>query len=448
MDRTSKITLLFDTFSAESRNLYESFRNAGIDFTAAVIDDDGFLPESVLSVYGFFLGYESRGEKPYKPRYFNQIDIPEYWRIEGSNTNAKIMNHNKEVAHIFYTEPKHHRNVKVVDWLDDKGVVRLCEHYNKYGDIYCRTIFNKKGQKAARKFYSAQGKEIILENFVTGDILVLWKDRDWIFRNKTDFVKFFIQCAGLEDTAIYFNSLSYPFFVSQALSQNGYKDILFWHEPVGNEIPGNMQIILKNQATRARTIYVQRRESYEKLISLGASPDIVKELGYVYSFVRENHHRPDILICTNSERIAHINELVQAVPDMHFHIAAITEMSSKLMSVGKYANVSLYPNVKEKVLDKLFEKCDIYMDINYEGEIADAVHRAFLNNQLIIGFEETMHNAYYTADTNTFAQKDYADMAEALNIIIQAPQMIDKALQMQRDWAVAAGAEDYNILFQ
>lgn len=448
MDRTSKITLLFDTFSDESRNLYESFRNAGIDFTAAVIDDDGFLPESVLSAYGFFLEYESRGEKPYKPRYFNQIDIPEYWRIEGSNTNAKIMNHNKEVAHIFYTEPKHHRNVKVVDWLDDKGVVRLCEHYNKYGDIYCRTIFNKKGQKAARKFYSAQGKEIILENFVTGDIFVSWQDRDWIFRNKTDFVKFFIQCAGLEDTAIYFNSLSYPFFVSQALAQNGYKDILFWHEPVGNEIPGNMQIILKNQATRASTIYVQRRESYEKLINLGASPDIVKELGYVYSFVRENHHRPDILICTNSERIAHINELVQAVPDMHFHIAAITEMSSKLMSVGKYANVSLYPNVKEKVLDRLFEKCDIYMDINYEGEIADAVHRAFLNNQLIIGFEETMHNAYYTADTNTFAQKDYADMAEALNIIIQEPQMIDKAVQMQRDWAVAAGAEDYNILCQ
>ena len=448
MDRTSKITLLFDTFSAESRNLYESFKNAGIDFTAAVIDDDGFLPESVLSAYGFFLGYESRVEKPCKPRYFNQIDIPEYWRIEGSNTNAKIMNHNKEVAHIFYTEPKHRRNVKVVDWLDDKGVVRLCEHYNKYGDIYCRTIFNKKGQKAVRKFYSAQGKEVILENFVTGDILVSWQGRDWIFRNKTDFVKFFIQCAGLEDTAIYFNSLSYPFFVSQSLSQNGYKDILFWHEPVGNEIPGNMQIILKNQATRARTIYVQRRESYEKLIRLGASPDIVKELGYVYSFVRENHHGQDILICTNSERIAHINELVRAVPDMHFHIAAITEMSSNLMSVGKYENVSLYPNVKEKVLDKLFEKCDIYLDINYEGEIADAVHRAFLNNQLIIGFEETMHNAYYTADTNTFAEKDYADMAEALNIILQAPQMIDKALQMQRDWAVAAKAEDYNILCQ
>ena len=269
MDKASKITLLFDTFSDESRNLYETFKNSGIDCIAAVIDDDGFLPEDVMSAYGFFLSYGERGEAVVgKPRYFNQIDIPEYWRIEGNNFNAKVMNYDKEVAHIFYAEPKHHRLVNVVDWLDDKGVVRLCEHYNRYGYIYCRTVFNKKGQKALRKFYSANGNEVIIENFVTGDIVVDWQGRDWIFRNETDFVKFFFQCAGLEDTAVYFNSLSYPFFVSQVLKQNGYRDVLFWHEPVGDEVPGNMQIILNNQATRTNTIYVQRRSSYEKLISL------------------------------------------------------------------------------------------------------------------------------------------------------------------------------------
>ena len=32
------------------------------------------------------------------------------------------------------------------------------------------------------------------------------------------------------------------------------------------------------------------------------------------------------------------------MPQMHFHVAAITEMSSKLMSAGQYDNVSLYPN--------------------------------------------------------------------------------------------------------
>ena len=446
MDKTAKITLLFDTFSAESKNLYESFQNAGVAFNAVVIEDDGFLPDGILSVYSFFLGYNDEKKKELcKPRYFNQIEIPEYWRIEGSNSNAKVMDHNREAARIYYADPKHKRLVKVVDWLDDKGVVRLCEHYNQHGELYCRTIFNKKGQKAARKFYSPEGVEVLVENYVTGDYIVSWEGKNWIFHTKTDFVCFFLKCAGLEDTALYFNSLSYPFFVSQSEKQNGYRDFLFWNEPVGSEIPGNMQIILKDQAARTKTIYVQRRESYEKLIALGASPDRVKQLGYLYKFVRENKHRQDALICTNSDRISHIQELVQAVPHMNFHIAAFTEMSSRLMAVGKYANVSLYPNVKQKVLDKLFEKCDIYLDINHEGEIADAVHRAFLNNQLIVGFEETMHNAYYTADTNTFPETEYKDMAEALNIALQMPQMIDEALQMQREWALSASMQDYQI---
>lgn len=100
-------------------------------------------------------------------------------------------------------------------------------------------------------------------------------------------------------------------------------------------------------------------------------------------------------------------------------------------------------NVKMSVLDSLFEKCDFYLDINHEGEIVDAVHRAFLNNMLIVGYEETMHNAYYTADTNTFKESEYANMAEALNLTLAMPHLIDEALAMQKKAAVAADATDY-----
>ena len=334
------------------------------------------------------------------------------------------------------------RQVTIVDWLDDAGQVRLSEHYNRYGAIFCHTVFNKKGQKALRKFFDVTGREMIVENFVTGDILVRWQDKDWIFRSKTDFIAFFIRCSGLEDTAVYFNSLSYPFFASQALAPNGFRDALFWHEPVGDEIPGNMQIILHDQGTRAKRVFVSRRESYDRLIALGAPSDKVKQLGYIYSF-RENKHRPHILVCTNSENVGHLTELASLMPQMHFHVAAITEMSSKLMSAGQYDNVSLYPNVKMSVLDSLFEKCDFYLDINHEGEIVDAVHRAFLNNMLIVGYEETMHNAYYTADTNTFKESEYANMAEALNLTLAMPHLIDEALAMQKKAAVAADATDY-----
>ena len=180
------ITLLFDTFSGESKNLLESFKNAGAAFHAAVIEDDGFLPDDVMSVYGFFLGdYRKADSLPGKPLYFNQIQIPDYWRIEGDNSSAKVMDRTRERARIFFTEPTHRRQVKIVDWLDDAGQVRLSEHYNRYGAIFCHTVFNKKGQKALRKFFDVTGREMIVENFVTGDILVRWQDKDWIFRSKT-----------------------------------------------------------------------------------------------------------------------------------------------------------------------------------------------------------------------------------------------------------------------
>lgn len=56
---------------------------------------------------------------------------------------------------------------------------------------------------------------------------------------------------------------------------------------------------------------------------------------------------------------------------------------------------------------------------------------------------EHMHNAYYTADTNTFKESEYADMAEALNLTLAMPHLIDEALAMQKKAAVAADATDY-----
>lgn len=135
MDQSSKIVLLFDYFSMESRNLYESFTNVGIPFTAAVVEDDGFLPEGVNSVYGYFCtqGAVAREEHP---RYFNQIQVPEYWRIESTNTSGKVMDKTKERARIFYTEPTNHR--LPLRYNNDKQKKPLFSR----GLSVCRLLFN------------------------------------------------------------------------------------------------------------------------------------------------------------------------------------------------------------------------------------------------------------------------------------------------------------------
>ena len=48
--------LLLDNYGEESDMLRQSFRNAGFTGPVIVIEDNGFLPEDVISVYQYFCG--------------------------------------------------------------------------------------------------------------------------------------------------------------------------------------------------------------------------------------------------------------------------------------------------------------------------------------------------------------------------------------------------------
>ena len=233
--KSNDIVLLLDHYSPDSRDLYTSFRQAGIDCPAAVIEDNGFLPEDVISVYGSFLGeFKEKKGIPGKPRYFNQITVPEYWEISGTNSMGKIHDLYRERGRIFYAEPLHKRLVRVVDWRDENNRVRSSDHYNRYGALYARTTFNSKEQKVNKTYFSVDGKEIIVENYVTGDIILNEGNKVRFFPTKTDFVKYFLEKNGLIERRIFFNSLSTPFFVSQRLTSEEKRDILYRSVTPGN----------------------------------------------------------------------------------------------------------------------------------------------------------------------------------------------------------------------
>lgn len=449
MDQTiNRITLLFDSFSQESRNLYESFKNSNIKVNTVVIDDDGFLPDDVISPFGYFLGdFKSNKELPGKPLFFNQIKIPRYWEIASNSASGQVLNLDQERARIYFAKPTNTRLVQIVDWLDEKGIVRLSEHYNKYGACFCKTIFNHNGAKVSKSYFDANGKNVIDVNFVTNDYIVRHNGKEKILHSQREFVYYFIKCAGLEQTAMYYNSLGEPFFTADGLPDNGSMDALFWNEPIADSIPGNMKYIFDGNGKRVKKVYVQSHETYEKLLSLGAPKDMLVELGYIYSFERENEHRLDALICTNSDQVIHLAELAEGLPEIHFHVCALTEMSSRLESFDNYDNISLYPNARYATIDKLFTKCDLYLDINRESEIVDAVHRAFLNNMLIFGFNSVLHNRTYTSPTNIFAEEEYVNMIEVLSFVVKAPQLIDMALEQQYNTALSADIDMYKQTF-
>ena len=58
-------------------------------------------------------------------------------------------------AKIYFIDTSNNkRRVKVVEWYDDNGKVRLSDHYNKYGVLYARTSFSAKGERVNKIYYS------------------------------------------------------------------------------------------------------------------------------------------------------------------------------------------------------------------------------------------------------------------------------------------------------
>lgn len=439
--------LLLDNYGEDSQMLHQSFCSSGFAGPVIVIEDDGFFPEDVISVYQYFGGdFQKSSGTPGRARYFNQINIPDYWEISASNSGGKVYDLHRERGRIFYAEPKHKRLVRVVDWMDEKGTVRSSDHYNRYGALYARTFFNKEGKRFCKAYFDGEGRETLMENFVTHNIILNREGKVYVFKNKTDLVLKLLEELGAMGSRIFFNSLSTPLFVSERMPEGRTEDVLFWQEETREDIPGNMQMILSGQSRRTRTIYVQKKGSYEKLVQLGASKKVMSPLGFVYEYSRKNTFKNQALICTNSDRIEMCEELVKALPKMHFSIAAITEMSSKLMSLSKYSNVTLYPGARTEIIDQLFHTCDYYLDINHEGEIVSAVKQAFLHNQLILGFKQTLHNKTFVPAEHVF--DSYKELVAFLNQVMDRKEKIREQIALQKKEAMSEEAAAYRALIK
>ena len=94
---------------------------------------------------------------------------------------------------------------------------------------------------------------------------------------------------------------------------------------------------------------------------------------------------------TNSQDLEGIEELVTALPEMVFHIAAWTDMGDKLIKLAVHDNVRLHPQIVPPVLDKLKQSTNLYLDINHS--IADENFLKSLKEQekTLLAFQSTQH---------------------------------------------------------
>ena len=448
MERTielNEIILLMATYSIEGQRLHASLKRAGCDCLALVLEENNFLPEDVASVNDLLLGYfKAKKDNIAKPKYFNEIPVPDGWNISAGNEKlGRIYYQGEEKGKIYYLQAIKRHVVEAVDWYDRTGSVRFRDHYNRYGAVCARTVYDNKGKPISKTWFSKAGQEIIMENYVTGDIILNDGDMIKFFRTKRELTRYFFDKIGIGQKRIFYNSLSAPFMISNRLEGGAQRDILFWQEAIEEEIPWNMRMILNRQTGRTSKVMIQKRESYNRLLKLGAEKDVMQKLGFIYPFEKKNGYMPEALICTNSDRIEHCIEIIEALPRMQFHIAAVTLMSPQLLSLESYDNVSLYPGAGTDVFDELFKRCDYYFDINHRAEIVSAVYKAFLHNHLIVSFQETVHSREYVADAHIYPSAEYDKMVSDVREIMEDRNVMKQHLKQQLEHAMAESKETY-----
>ena len=96
--------------------------------------------------------------------------------------------------------------------------------------------------------------------------------------------------------------------------------------------------------------------------------------------------------------------------------------------------------------DELFNSCDYYLDINHEAEIVSAVKQAFLHDQLILGFKETLHNRALLPDEHIFS--GYEAMVAFLNKLMGNVDMIRARIDLQKRAALSEEPATYRDLLK
>ena len=97
------------------------------------------------------------------------------------------------------------------------------------------------------------------------------------------------------------------------------------------------------------------------------------------------------LTLTNSQDLEGIEELVTALPEVVFHIAAWTDMGDKLTKLAVHDNVRLYPQIVPPVLDKLKQSTNLYLDINHGSADENFLKSLKEQGKTLLAFQSTQH---------------------------------------------------------
>lgn len=406
---------LFQTYNKDAWDIHYTQLRQGKDYPTIVIEDDGFLPSDVTSIY-HFLGYNTCD---YNPLHLNDLTLPIAYEVEREGVDFFIMSNDMVVGKVILQGEPIERIVKEVWWLDSKGYPYKKDYYNQYGYCFKTETYVKDLGLVSTSYYSVSGEVLLDENHLVGSILY----NNQLYLNKLSLYNKCLAELGYSKEPITFNHLGTPLEIVLSSLENGH-DLIFQEEISDSSIPENLQYVICN--SDKINLSVTNRSTYsvlEKLSKVQFMMLLVPSKSDLGSF-------KDVLITTQTDQLTSIEDFVQQLPDLEFHIAAPTQMSSKLLDLNSYSNVHLYPNISSENLAELFTKCGLFLDIAMSPTVFEANRRALENSLLRVGLIG-VSTGNYISDDNLFSSKSLDNLIEYLRQVTSTTEELQRAISQE-----------------
>lgn len=403
---------LFQTYNKDAWDIHYTQLRQGKDYPTIVIEDDGFLPSDVTSIY-HFLGYNTCD---YNPLHLNDLTLPIAYEVEREGVDFFIMSNDMVVGKVILQGEPIERIVKEVWWLDSKGYPYKKDYYNQYGYCFKTETYVKDLGLVSTSYYSVSGEVLLDENHLVGSIL--YKNR--LYLNKLSLYNKCLAELGYSKEPITFNHLGTPLEIILSSLESGH-ELIFQEEVFVNSIPDNLQYVIHN--SDKISISVTNRSTYsilENMCKVQFMMLLVPSKSDLGSF-------KDVLITTQTDQLTSIEDFVEQLPELEFHIAAPTQMSSKLFDLNKYSNVHLYPNISNNNLDDLFNQCGVFLDIAMSPTVFDANRRALENSLLRVGLIG-VSTGKYISDANLFSLRSLDSLIDYLREVTSTEDKLQTAI--------------------
>ena len=127
-----------------------------------------------------------------KPRFFNQVTVPTFGKLKVTTIRLQLMIWDVYEAKYFIKVESALELLVVSNGLMTNNVSDLSIIILRMV-LNLQTVYDLNRKAILKKYMTAEGKEVIYENFVTSDVILDWQGQSYFFPSKLAFVLFFIK---------------------------------------------------------------------------------------------------------------------------------------------------------------------------------------------------------------------------------------------------------------